>query len=174
MVIVVMGVSGSGKSTLGRALAAAEGWAFQEGDDLHPQANIDKMRAGKPLDDADRAPWLDRVGTWMTGELQVHRTGVVSCSALRRSYRDRLRLAGSSVRFVFIQVSRGELLRRLQRRAHFMPAALLDSQLQALEEPRDEPDVLTVSGMCDMASVLAEVRDWLARPLHLSHPSKPD
>ena len=164
MIVVVMGVSGSGKSKLGRALAEAHGWDFQEGDELHPQANIDKMRAGEPLDDADRAPWLERVGIWMAGELHAHRQGVISCSALKRRYRDVLRRAGSDVRFVFLQIPRDELLRRLQRRDHFMPASLLDSQLQALEEPLGEPDVLTVSGTPDMARELAKVRDWLATP----------
>lgn len=165
MLIVVMGVSGSGKSTLGRALADAHGWDFKEGDDLHPQANIDKMRAGEPLDDADRTPWLERVGVWMADELQAHRAGVISCSALKRSYRDRLRHIGSGLRFVFLDVPRSELLRRLQRRDHFMPASLLDSQLRTLEVPHDEPDVLTVSGTNDMVSALMEVSDWLAQPL---------
>ena len=172
MIVVVMGVSGSGKSTLGRALAAANHWDFQEGDELHPQANIDKMRAGKPLDDADRAPWLERVGAWMAGELQAHRAGVVSCSALKRNYRERLRHSGGYVRFVLLQVPRGDLLHRLRHLDHFMPASLLDSQLQVLEEPLGEPDVLTVSGTRDMAVLLAEVRDWLAKPLH-PHPMKP-
>lgn len=174
MIVVVMGVSGSGKSTLGRALAEACGWDFQEGDDLHPQASIDKMRAGEPLDDADRAPWLERVRAWMAGELHAHRPGVISCSALKRRYRDMLRDAGNDVRFVFLQVPRSELLRRLQRRDHFMPASLLDSQLLALEEPLGEPDVLTVSGTHDEAHVLAEVREWLAKPLHPRQPMKPD
>ncbi|HWU76058.1 MAG TPA: gluconokinase [Rhodanobacter sp.] len=161
MIVVVMGVSGSGKSTLGRALADALGCDFQEGDDLHPQANIDKMRAGQPLDDADRGPWLEHVGAWMADEWQARRAGVISCSALKRSYRDTLRRACRSVRFVFLQLPRSELLRRLQRREHFMPASLLDSQLQVLEQPQDEPDVLTVAGADDLACVLAEVRDWL-------------
>jgi gluconokinase len=174
MIVAVMGGPGSGKSTLGRALADAHGGDFQEGDDLHLQVNIDKMRAGEPLDHADRMPWLARVGAWMAGELQAHRASVFSCSALKRSYRDRLRRSGSGTRFVYIGVPRSELLRRLQRREHFMPAVLLDSQLQTLEEPRDEADVLTVSGMNDLVSRLAQVRDWLAKPLHPFHPMKPD
>jgi len=109
MVIVVMGVSGSGKSTLARAVADAWGWDFQEGDELHPLANIDKMRAGLALDDDDRRPWLERVAAWIAAELAHGRDGVVTCSALRRCYRDRLRRAGAGVRFVCIELPPAEL-----------------------------------------------------------------
>jgi gluconokinase len=132
MVIVVMGVSGSGKSTLARALAEAWNWDFQEGDELHPPANIDKMRAGLALDDDDRQPWLERVAAWIAAELARGRDGVVTCSALKRRYRDRLRRAGAGVRFVCIELPPAELERRLRRRRHFMPASLLDSQLRTL------------------------------------------
>jgi len=163
MVIVVMGVSGSGKSALGEALARAEGWAFQEGDALHPAANLDKMRMGIPLDDGDRWPWLDRVTAWIADQLRQDRHGVVACSALKRSYRQRLRRAGADVRFVRIRVPHDELQRRLQQRDHFMPAALLDSQLQTLEEPAADEGVLTLCGCNTPEHMLAAVRRWLDR-----------
>ncbi len=163
MVIVVMGVSGCGKSTVGQALADALGWDFREGDALHPQANIDKMHAGIPLNDDDRWPWLDRIAAWIGSEQACHRQGVVSCSALKRRYRDRLRRVDEDVGFVYIQVSRLELQRRTRRRHHFMPASLLDSQLETLEEPTPDEDALTVSGEATLAATIAEVGEWLER-----------
>ncbi|MEO8809150.1 MAG: gluconokinase [Rhodanobacter sp.] len=165
MIIVVMGVSGSGKSTLGQALAAAIGADFQEGDDLHPPANIAKMRAGLPLDDEDRAPWLERIATWIASERSSQRQGVVACSALKRRYRQRLRQAADGMRFIYLQVSPNALQERLQRRTHFMPAGLLDSQLRTLEDPRNEPDVLLVDGADDLARIVADARRWLTQPL---------
>lgn len=162
MVIVVMGVSGSGKSTIGKALADAERWDFQEGDALHPQANIDKMHAGLPLDDDDRRPWLDHVAAWISDELACGSDGVITCSALKRAYRDRLRKAGSGVRFVDIQVARTVLEQRLRDRRHFMPAALLDSQLQTLELPDGESDVCRVSGERPLGSIVTTIARWVA------------
>lgn len=161
MVIVVMGVSGSGKSTLARALAEAWNWDFQEGDELHPPANIDKMRAGLALDDDDRRPWLERVAAWIAAELARGRDGVVTCSALRRRYRDRLRRAGAGVRFVCIELPPAELERRLRLRRHFMPASLLDSQLRTLEVPDAAENVLVVAGEDATADIVATVRRWL-------------
>ncbi|WP_458072124.1 gluconokinase [Rhodanobacter sp. BL-MT-08] len=161
MVIVIMGVSGCGKTTIGQSLADAFGWNFQEGDALHPRANIDKMSAGIPLDDADRWPWLDRMAAWMRSEHKQHRHGVVSCSALKRSYRDRLRLSDTDVGFVYIQVPRHELERRTQQRHHFMPTSLLDSQLQTLEEPASDEDALTVSGEASIDALIGDVSRWL-------------
>jgi gluconokinase len=161
MIIVVMGVSGCGKSTIGRSLADALGWDFQEGDALHPQANIDKMKAGIPLDDDDRWPWLDRIAAWIGGEQSEGRQGVVTCSALKRVYRDRLHRAGDDVRFAYIQVSRAELERRMTHRLHFMPAALLDSQLQTLEPPTGVERALTVNGEAGVDAMVVEVRHWL-------------
>jgi gluconokinase len=162
MVIVVMGVSGSGKSTLARALAEAWGWDFQEGDELHPAANIDKMRAGLALDDDDRRPWLERVEAWIAAELADGRDGVVTCSALKRRYRDRLRRAGADVRFVCIELPPAELERRLRRRRHFMPASLLDSQLRAFEMPDAAENVLVVAGGDATEEIVATVGRWLA------------
>ena len=161
LVVVLTGVSGSGKSTLGKALADAEGWDFQEGDALHPQANIDKMRAGEPLDDADRAPWLERIADWIAAELRRRRQGVITCSALKRVYRERLARAGPGLRFVHLAVSRETLQRRLQHREHFMPASLLDSQLHALELPADDANTLIVHGEESLDATLAEVKTWI-------------
>lgn len=162
MVIVLMGVSGSGKSTIGNALAAAERWDFQEGDDLHPQANLDKMRAGQPLDDDDRRPWLDRVAAWMADELARGRDGVITCSALRRDYRDQLRRAGSGVRFVDVEVAPSVLDQRLRHRDHFMPVALLESQLQTLESPNGEADACTISGEQPISHIVATIARWVS------------
>lgn len=131
-VIVVMGVSGSGKSTVGGLLAERLGVPYAEADDFHPPANIAKMSAGRPLDDADRAPWLDAIAGWIAG--RGDRGGVVSCSALRRRYRDRLRAAAPGILFVHLDGTAELIAARLGARTrHFMPPGLLDSQLGALE-----------------------------------------
>ncbi|MEU7767236.1 gluconokinase [Nocardia sp. NPDC049190] len=131
-VIVVMGVSGSGKSTVGARLAAALDVEYAEGDDFHPAANIAKMAAGTPLDDADRAPWLDAVAAWLAQH--ADQGGVVSCSALKRIYRERLRAAAPDTYFLHLAAPKDELARRMTGRSgHFMPSSLLDSQLAALE-----------------------------------------
>ncbi len=132
-VIVVMGVSGSGKTTIGTRLADALGVEYAEGDDFHPPANIAKMAAGTPLDDADRAPWLDALAAWMAE--RSARGAVVTCSALKRAYRDRLRASAPDTYFLHLNVPREELERRVAgRRGHFMPPSLLDSQLATLEQ----------------------------------------
>jgi gluconokinase len=144
-VLVVMGVSGSGKSTLAARLAAELDCDLAEGDELHPPANVAKMAAGVALTDEDRAPWLAAVAAWIDAEIEAGRSGVVTCSALKRSYRDLLRRP--EVRFVYLEVGRAELERRLAvRRGHYMPASLLDSQLAALEPPQADEDVITVNG----------------------------
>ena len=133
-VSVVMGVSGSGKTTVARALAHRLGCNFAEGDDLHPAENIAKMAAGRPLTDEDRWPWLAAVAEWIAVQADAGQNGVVSCSALRRAYRDRLRR--SDVTFVYLRGDRASIARRLADRTdHFMPAALLDSQFATLEPP---------------------------------------
>jgi gluconokinase len=149
-VIVVMGVSGSGKSTVGALLAEWLGVAFAEADEYHPAANIAKMAAGRPLDDADRAPWLDLVADWIAG--RDGRGGVISCSALRRRYRDRLREAGSDLFFVHLEGSPELIARRLSARAgHFMPAGLLASQFEVLEplEPGEAGAVVPIEGTAE-------------------------
>ncbi|MFT7058338.1 MAG: carbohydrate kinase (thermoresistant glucokinase family) [Pseudorhodobacter sp.] len=137
---VVMGVSGCGKSHIGQAFAAAIGANFFDGDDLHPQANIDKMSRGVPLDDADREPWLDKVG-----QVVAVPGTVVACSSLKRKYRDQIRaIAAAPVTFLYLQGSRETLLARMSSRpGHFMPATLLDSQLATLEPPTPDERHLT-------------------------------
>lgn len=145
--VVIAGVSGCGKTTVGRALAERLELPFLDADDFHPPENIRKMRSGVALDDADRAPWLDALGRALAG----HDCVVLACSALKRSYRDRLRGLAGPIRFVVLRVPREELERRLRGRDHFMPPALLDSQLEALE--LDE-DTMVVDGADDPSSVV--------------------
>ena len=129
MRIVVMGPSGSGKSLVGASLAAALRADFVDGDDLHSRANVAKMASGRPLDDADREPWLDAVAATLRRPAVV-----VACSALRRAYRDRIRTKTAGVVFVELVVPQADLRKRMSRRDHFMPSSLLDSQL-ALGSP---------------------------------------
>lgn len=163
-IVVVMGVSGSGKTTVARELAQKLGWAFLEGDSMHPPANVAKMTAGTPLDDDDRWPWLDAIAQWMTQRLQRGESAVVACSALRRVYRDRLRQAGAGVRFVYLHVPHDELARRMRSRDHFMPPSLLDSQLATLEEPGADEDALRVTEEQGVEASLAAIVEWACRP----------
>jgi carbohydrate kinase (thermoresistant glucokinase family) len=138
-ILVVMGVSGSGKTTIAKALADRLGWAFEEGDDLHPGSDIAKMRSGHPLDDRDRWPWLEKVAEWIDGWRQAGKSGVITCSALKRSYRDFLVRARPDVRLLYLHGDVELIAARLTaRKEHLMPASLLDSQLATLEEP--DPD----------------------------------
>ena len=140
--IVIMGVSGSGKSTVGELLAGRLGVPYADADDLHPQANVDKMAAGHPLDDEDRWPWLAKVGAALTA---AEGTGMVmACSALKRSYRDAILEEEPRTRFVHLHGSRQLLESRMQhRQGHFMPSSLLESQLDILESLQpDEPGIV--------------------------------
>ena len=129
-----MGVAGAGKSTLAAALAERLGWPFQEGDSLHPAGNIAKMAAGRALDDADRAPWLDAVAGWIETTARRGENGVVTCSALKRAYRERLTAGAAPVRIAHVAGDRDLIAGRLaERRGHFMPPGLLDSQFATLE-----------------------------------------
>jgi gluconokinase len=142
-VLVVMGVSGCGKSTVAELLAERLEWPFMEGDSLHPPANIAKMEAGQPLTDDDRWPWLRRIATWIEERLDAGESGIVTCSALKRSYREVLDRRGGGVLFVYLAGERATLEERMKARTgHFMPLSMLDSQLKTLEEPAsDEPSV---------------------------------
>lgn len=155
-----MGVSGSGKSTVGELLAARLGIPFLDADDLHPLTNVDKMAAGIPLTDDDRWPWLDAVGRALAA---ASGTGlVVACSALKRSYRDAIRVQVPSAVFAYLAGSRALLASRLgDREGHFMPAALLDSQLETLQVPGDDETAITV----DVAPPPARIVDELASQL---------
>jgi carbohydrate kinase (thermoresistant glucokinase family) len=153
--VVVMGVSGSGKTTVGAALADALGLRFVDGDALHPVANVAKMAAGIPLDDDDRAPWLDAIGAVLAGGPVV-----VACSALKRAYRDRLRAAAPRLELVFLDGDR-ELLasRMVARPGHFMPASLLDSQLATLEPPTADEQALTVDVSAPVVEIVASLAE---------------
>jgi carbohydrate kinase (thermoresistant glucokinase family) len=156
-ILIVMGVSGSGKSTIAVAVAQALGWPFLEGDDLHPPANIAKMQSGQPLDDADRMPWLARIGDWIDARAQSG-GAVITCSALKRSYRDLLAADRPQVLFVYLKLTQEVATRRAQsRQGHFMPASLVQSQFDTLEEPgRDEP-VLVVNADRSPAAIVADI-----------------
>ena len=155
---VVMGVSGSGKTTVATAVAAHRGWVLAEGDDFHPEANVRKMAAGQPLDDGDRAPWLAALAGWISEREAAGEDAVLTCSALKRSYRDRLGAGRPSVLFVHVDVDRDVLRQRLAlRQGHYMPASLLDSQLATLEPlGTDEPGI-RVPGDGDVEAVVAAV-----------------
>ncbi len=149
MILIVMGVSGSGKSTIASAMNATLHWAYQEGDDLHPPANVQKMHAGIPLTDADRAPWLTAVRGWIDQQLAAGLSGMVTCSALKRTYRDSLVAGRAEVRLLYLKADRRTLEHRIeQRTGHFMPPSLLDSQLKTLEPPGtdERPIVVAVEG----------------------------
>jgi gluconokinase len=136
--IVIMGVAGSGKTTIGQALARTLGWPFRDADEFHPAANFAKMSAGVPLTDTDRAPWLVAIRAHLEAGLVAGTRGVVSCSALKQAYRDALIFDPVRIRLVHLHGPREIIAARLAARTgHFMPPSLLDSQLAALEEPRD-------------------------------------
>ena len=164
-IVVVFGVSASGKSTLGKALAEQLDCAFEDGDDLHPAANIRKMLSGEPLDDADRAPWLDRVGDWIENRAQSGENGVIACSALKHAYRNRLRASYPQVTFVLLAPTEATLRKRLRaRKNHFMPPSLLSSQLRTLERPDASERALTISGNVDVEEACLQVLTWLTSP----------
>ncbi len=160
-----MGVSGAGKTTVGRALAAALGRDFHDADDFHPSENVERMRAGVPLTDADRASWLAALRLLVARCLAERTPAVLACSALRAAYRDALVPApadGGSVRFVHLAVSPAEARRRLAARSgHFMPASLVDSQFAALESPGARDPALRVDAERPVAELVAEVRATL-------------
>jgi gluconokinase len=159
-VLVIMGVAGSGKSTLAAELSRRLRCDFAEGDALHSPANVAKMAAGKPLTDADRVPWLVSVEAWVAEHTASRRPGVITCSALKRRYRDVLR--DEHVRFVFLDVPREELQRRLTGRpGHFMPPALLDSQLADLEVPGSDENAIRLDGTAPVNDQAQKVIDAL-------------
>ena len=145
--VVVMGVSGSGKSTVAEVLVERLGWVFAEGDDFHPPANVAKMRAGRPLDDDDRRPWLGALAAWIGEHERAGRSVVVTCSALKRSYRDLLCDGHPSVWFAHVTADPEVLRQRIGRRTgHYMPASLLESQLATLEPLQDDEPGARISG----------------------------
>ena len=149
VVVAVMGVSGSGKTTIGRALAERLGWPFQEGDALHPPANVEKMSHGIPLTDEDRWPWLRKVAEWIDGQLARGQPGIITCSLLKQSYRRLVIDHRDGVRLLYLRGDQQVIAQRMaDRKGHFMPASLLRSQFETLEEPgpAERPLVVEVHG----------------------------
>ncbi|MFT3955231.1 MAG: gluconokinase [Piscinibacter sp.] len=158
--LVIMGVAGCGKSSLGQAVAAALSLPLIEGDDFHSPASRDKMARGVALTDADRDGWLDILGE----QLQSRSEGaVLTCSALKRAYRERLRAARPGLRFVFLDIGRADALQRVAQRAgsHFFSTSLVDSQFATLESPLGEAGVLRVDAGQDLPTLCTEVTGWL-------------
>lgn len=154
MRLVLMGVAGSGKTSVGQALAARIGTAYRDGDDLHPPGNIARMARGEPLTDADRWPWLERVGQALAAEEAL----ILGCSALKRAYRDRIRDAAGEVIFVHLSGSRRVIAARMRaREGHFMPASLLDSQFAALEPPGPDEAAVTVDIDQPVEAVVSDI-----------------
>jgi gluconokinase len=144
-VLVVMGVSGSGKTTVGLALAARTGWAFLDADDLHSPDAVERMATGVPLTDEERWPWLDRVAEWIAARHASGEPAIVACSALKRTYRDRLRVADPDLRLVYLRAERQQIDQRLTRRIrHFFPQQLVASQFADLEEPGPDEGAITI------------------------------
>ena len=174
-VLVMMGVSGCGKSTVAEILAGRLGWDIGEGDDLHPPDNVAKMATGHPLTDADRWPWLERVAEWIREHTDAGRPGIITCSALKRSYRDVLR--NDRVVFVYLHGSRELIASRLANRPdHYMPAALLDSQFADLEPPGEDEHALRIdigpSASVQADEILERLADRLVARWRRASPSE--
>ena len=170
VVLVVMGAAGTGKSKVAATLAERLGWDLGEGDDLHPAANVAKMSSGQPLTDEDRWPWLDNVASWIDDHVATGRPGIMTCSALKKAYRDRLR--GPGVAFVHLNGTRELLAARLAaRRDHYMPSSLLDSQLQALQPLEADENGIVVE--LDSKSPEQEAEEVIQRLGISAQPSRP-
>ena len=175
MLLVVMGVSGCGKSTFSQAIGDALGLQVADGDDFHAPESVAKMQAGIALDDADRWPWLDRIATYLAAGAGAQASGVqasqsgrvVACSALKRSYRDRIRSNATNIKFIFLDGDAELIRQRMNSRiGHFMSIDLLDDQLRTLERPTvDENDVITVDMALTIAQMVAEARAALSKSL---------
>ncbi len=158
MIVIIAGPSGSGKTTIGARLADRLGWTFADADTFHSAAAIAKMHRGEPLTDADRQPWLRAIGAWMGQQIAAGESAVVTCSALRREYRDELLTGRPEARLVYLYEDRAMLDRHMAgRHGHFFPRDLLDSQLADQEVPRDEPQVLVVTPAGSPADTVAAI-----------------
>ena len=162
MIVLLMGVSGAGKTTVGTVLAAQLGWEFADADDYHPAANVEKMRNGIPLTDADREPWLESLRSLIVAWIAAGKSGVLACSALKQAYRDRL-MVGASVRVVYLKADR-ELLRErlLLRRGHYMKEGMLESQIATLEEPAD---AIVLDARLSVTDTVREIRARVTKSL---------
>jgi ribose 5-phosphate isomerase A len=157
-ILVIMGVSGVGKSSVAQELAARLGWPFEEGDALHPEANVAKMQAGIPLTDADRRPWLERIAAWIDEQRAKKQPGIITCSALKRSYRQIIIGDRPEVRLIYLRGGRDLIAQRLARRSgHFMPASLLQSQFDVLEEPDSGEHPLTLDVEPPASQIAGEI-----------------
>lgn len=162
--IIIFGVSGAGKTAVGKLLARELGWQFLEADDFHPAANIEKMHNGRPLTDEDRWPWLDRLREQIEQLLFAGENAVLACSALKRAYRNRLRVS-DEVKFVFLHGDYALIEKQLRsRRGHFMNAALLQSQFDDLQEPQADEHALTVA----LGRAPEEIVEEIEAKLHLA------
>ncbi|MBV9093923.1 MAG: gluconokinase [Streptosporangiaceae bacterium] len=171
MILIVAGVSGSGKSTVGAMLAGRLQWRFADADNFHPAANIAKMRAGIPLTDADRWPWLQAIAAWMDERIAAGKSAVITCSALKRSYRDVLLDGRPAARMVFLTADRDQLARRLTaRQGHFFPEQLLGTQLEAVEVPQPDERAVTVVSSAESPEDTAEAILAIIRPAEDAHP----
>ena len=163
MIVVVCGVAGVGKTTVGQLLAEELSWEFYDADDFHPVGSIDKMRRGIPLTDEDRGPWLERLRQLIESCINAEVNAVLTCSALKKAYRDRLRVS-DDVKFVFLRGSRARIAAQLQeRRGHFVDPAILDSQFDDLEEPRAPEPALTFELMDNVHDLVAQIKTKFRR-----------
>ena len=157
-ILLVMGVSGSGKSTVGAMLAGRLRWAYAEADDFHPAANVTKMHAGVQLTDDDRWPWLSAIAEWMDTQAAAGQPAVVTCSALKRRYRDFLRAGRPYIQLIYLDGDRDLIARRMAaRQGHFFPARLLDTQFSELEPPRPGEHALTVAAAATPGQIVDEI-----------------
>jgi len=161
--LVVMGVSGTGKTTVAAALVERLGWPFAEGDDVHPESNLTKMRSGRPLTDEDRLPWLETLAAWTADQHAKGMSTVLTCSALRRGARDLLRSAADGALFCHLAGDKHELLGRMQGREHFFPPELLESQLDTLEPLASDEAGFVVDSVAPVSDLVEAVLDQLAR-----------
>jgi len=159
MIVVIFGVAGVGKTTIGKLLAGELGWKFYDADNFHPLANIEKMKRGEPLTGRDRRPWLERLRQRIEQSLSSHENAIVACSALKKSYRDQLRI-NSEVKFVFLHAERDRVARQLKDRPeHFFNLNLLDTQFADLEEPESLEDALRIQVRGEPTELVREIKE---------------